>query len=1051
MPTKFDYLSPGIELREIDQSAIAAVPENDGLLLIGRAKKGPAMKPIKITSLANFQSVFGTPMDGVKRGDPWREGNTGGGGWAAYAAEAYLAAGVGPVKFIRLAGIEESEGDAGWSIDQNVFTEHGSTILHKDVEGTLGIFVAKNETITPVDAAFAIVNFVDDGAGTVDLPAHQEQFTVGYDDGNGNIATLTIEFFDSAGGTQTPTGNANEEIDFDSFTNPTTSATEFRDAVSALNATLQTNYNGLSVAAEGSYGLKFTQGEAGLLGNTATVISGINGGFTFDEGATVAFAGGTIVTPTSEGVLAAIVYTSGSNLLLEGTTRDGTSLTAPASATAVIPGSNGWSAKLTNGTSNQDFDFSFNFNTTPGDQNFIRNVLNTDATLFEGGWNNHKMFLGETFEYNVERLGTTDLVAWVAPINKSGLNFTDHRQPYTAAKSGWFIGSAASNYKRLFRFCALDEGSDFHKTHRVVIKNIARGTVTNPDGRFSVEIWRQGDTVPVEPFPNVTLNPSSPRYIGKIIGDLYQEWDPITGKNIVRGTYSNKSDLIRVEMASSGVNNTDIPLGFFGPAKINDLTIEGGDSDRNDSDYEWMWGADTLEGGLSTATVDGLYGVDVLSISWPTHALCTENTYGSNGTNYPTTATMGLAQKSQQGREDLADIGVLKADYDPHLAESAAFTQAAYVFSLEHMVEDQNGLWYFDPSTVGTASSATPFQDLLSAGVKQFAAPFFGGSDGVNIKVDNPFNEVQIEDGYAKYAIESAIEMVADYYTSRYDLIAIPGITNNAIISKLIAQTEGRGDALAIVDLKGIYQDAVDSGTTDATDGSVSLVISEVEGGTASSYAAAYYPNVRIADVSNGNESVLMAPPSVAAIGAIAKSEAVSQPWFAPAGFNRGGLAPLGGTGGANVVGTYEHLSKADRDALYDVNINPIARFPATGDTVIFGQKTLQPEATALDRINVRRMMIYLKKRIGGIADEFLFEQGVKATYDSFKGKIEPILLQVKNEFGITDYKVILDETTTTPDLQDRNIMYAKVYVKPAKAIEYVVIDFVVTQSGVEF
>jgi hypothetical protein len=194
-----------------------------------------------------------------------------------------------------------------------------------------------------------------------------------------------------------------------------------------------------------------------------------------------------------------------------------------------------------------------------------------------------------------------------------------------------------------------------------------------------------------------------------------------------------------------------------------------------------------------------------------------------------------------------------------------------------------------------------------------------------------------------------------------------------------------------------------------------------------------------------------MAPPSVAAIGAIAKSEAVSQPWFAPAGFNRGGLAPLGGAGGASVVGTYEHLSKADRDALYDVNINPIARFPATGDTVIFGQKTLQPEATALDRINVRRMMIYLKKCIGGIADEFLFEQGVKATYDSFKGKIEPILLQVKNEFGITDYKVILDETTTTPDLQDRNIMYAKVYVKPAKAIEYVVIDFVVTQSGVEF
>ena len=147
MPTKFDFLSPGIELREIDQSAVAAVPENDGLLLIGRAKKGPAMKPIKITSLSDFQAIFGTPMDGVKRGDPWREGNTGGGGWAAYAAEAYLAADIGPVKFIRLAGVEEdgagSGEKAGWSIDQNPHSSPFSG-TKDDVAGAIGIFVAED-------------------------------------------------------------------------------------------------------------------------------------------------------------------------------------------------------------------------------------------------------------------------------------------------------------------------------------------------------------------------------------------------------------------------------------------------------------------------------------------------------------------------------------------------------------------------------------------------------------------------------------------------------------------------------------------------------------------------------------------------------------------------------------------------------------------------------------------------------------------------------------------------------------------------------------------
>jgi hypothetical protein len=1048
MPTKFDYLSPGIELREIDQSAIAAVPENDGLLLIGRAKKGPAMKPIKITSLVDFQDIFGTPMDGVKRGDPWREGNTGGGGWAAYAAEVYLAAGVGPVKFIRLAGIQEdSQNPAGWDVDQMNLTT-GNTIAHNKVEGALGIFVAENAT--RVGSTFA------DATLTFTVETVTEAFEVG--------DTLEVQFINGLGNQDSyvftivaSNASGNLEIDLADVSDLSGTPKTGAQIAAVFAAKIDAHLSALSVTdfeisyTGGDDFINFTLQQKGTIGNNLAIFvtKAANAVLTSAPTAGAIFANGTDSTPI-DGVLAAIVYTSGSNLLLHGTGRDGTTNVTSGSAAAVLPGSNGWSATLHNGTNSEDFSFNFNFNTTPGDQNFIRNVLNTDATLFESGWNNHNMFLGETFEYNVERLGT-DLMAWVAPIKGSSLNFTNHHQPYTAAKSGWFIGSAASNYKRLFRFCALDEGSDFHKTHRVVIKNIARGTVTNPDGRFSVEIWRQGLSIPAETHPNVTLNPSSPRYIAKVIGDLYQEWDPSTGKNIVRGTYSNGSNLVRVEMASSGVNNTDIPLGFFGPAKISNLVIESTDQSQNDSsDRDWMWGANSLAGGSGTKTVLGLASGDTVTIKWPTHALATAGTYGSAGTDYPPTATMGLAQKSQQGREDFADIGVLKKDHDPHLAESASFTQAAYVFSLEHMVEDQTtNLWAFDDSSTPTV---TPFQDLLNAGVKQFAAPFFGGSDGVNIKVDNPFNEVQIEaNGYAKYAIESAIEMVADYYTSRYDLISIPGVTNEAIVSKLITQTEGRGDALAIIDLKGIYQDAIDSGTTDPTEGSVSQVIGQVEGGTASSYAAAYYPNVRIADASSGNGSVLMAPPSVAAIGAIAKSEAVSQPWFAPAGFNRGGLAPLGGAGGASVVGTYEHLSKADRDALYDVNINPIARFPATGDTVIFGQKTLQPEATALDRINVRRMMIYLKKRIGGIADEFLFEQGVKATYDSFKGKIEPILLQVKNEFGITDYKVILDETTTTPDLQDRNIMYAKVYVKPAKAIEYVVIDFVVTQSGVEF
>ena len=1035
MPTKFDFLSPGIELREIDQSAVAAVPENDGLLLIGRAKKGPAMKPIKITSLSDFQAIFGTPMDGVKRGDPWREGNTGGGGWAAYAAEAYLAANVGPVKFIRLAGVasEDAATDdnekAGWFVPTNDDSTLDTGIASEsDINGAIGIYVAEDKALIPDAAATATLVF-----DIADLPADStDSFTVQYWDGSA-IQTITINFYDGAGGEPDPGGYS---IDASATT---ATAAGFAGEVLALGISQ------LTVVASSTItdGVEFTQ-VAGLDGNSLTIAPA---GFVPDATSVLTFAGGTVITPTSNGVLAAIIYSSGSNVTLEGTARDGSSVTGFKTAHAFKPGTNGWSAQLDNGS--DQFAFTFNFESTS--QNFIRNVLSTDATQFSAGWNGHKIFLGESFENNVGRL-TPPLVAWTAGLKETGAtkNFTDHRVELTPAKSGWFIGSSASSYKTLFRLCALDEGSDFHKTHIVRIKDLRKATTVRPEASFTVEIARAGQRPAeyVEKFVNVTLNPDSPNYILKKIGNYYQYWDNATGKIKSEGEFTNQSNLVRVKLADGGVNKTDLPLGFLGPAEIDAATVTEADATKKNG---FIRGEQSLPNGGAGKLVEGLLTGDEITVSWPTHQLSVQNS-AANNANYAPSAIFGLSYEAQRGNEDFADIGILKANYDPHLLSTAPSTDAAYTFSLEHIIEDgSTGTYYLDTSSSPTVTAFDDAAGALALGIKQFAAPFFGGSDGVDIQIENPFNNTELATGYAKYSMESAISQVADYYTSRYDLISIPGVTNAAINSLLVRQTEERGDALAIIDMEGIYVSDIDNGNGEAV-GKVSTIVSTAEGGTvASSYAAAYYPNVRIADVSSGRGSVLMAPPSVAAIGAIAKSEALSQPWFAPAGFTRGGLAPLGGTGGANVVGTLEHLSKADRDDLYNVNINPIARFPATGDTVIFGQKTLQPTDTALDRINVRRMMIYLKKRIGGIADQFLFEQGVKATYDRFKATIEPILSQVQSEYGITEYKVVLDESTTTPDLQDRNIMYAKVFVKPARAIEYVVIDFVVTQSGVEF
>ena len=189
-------------------------------------------------------------------------------------------------------------------------------------------------------------------------------------------------------------------------------------------------------------------------------------------------------------------------------------------------------------------------------------------------------------------------------------------------------------------------------------------------------------------------------------------------------------------------------------------------------------------------------------------------------------------------------------------------------------------------------------------------------------------------------------------------------------------------------------------------------------------------------------------PPSVIAIGTFASSEARSELWFAPAGFTRGGLST--GAGGFPVLSTTERLRREDRDDLYEANINPIATFPSEG-IVIFGQKTLQITPSALDRINVRRLMIFLKKRISRIAASILFDQNVQTTWLRFKTEADKFLGSVQSRLGLTEFRVVLDESTTTADLIDRNILYAKIFLKPARAIEFIAIDFVITRTGASF
>ena len=299
------------------------------------------------------------------------------------------------------------------------------------------------------------------------------------------------------------------------------------------------------------------------------------------------------------------------------------------------------------------------------------------------------------------------------------------------------------------------------------------------------------------------------------------------------------------------------------------------------------------------------------------------------------------------------------------------------------------------------------------------------------------------------YSLNLAIDSIKDNEQVIANTLSVPGVTVKAITDKVISTCETRKDLLGIIDLEQAYVP-----TTEADSETYYIAKDTVNKAKLrklnSSYACAFHPWVQVSTNTGTASGKLWVPPSVAAVGAFARSTAQSELWFAPAGFTRGGLSPLGGVGGPRVVNIREALSSKDRDLLYKYNINPIASFPGEG-IVIFGQKTLQAFPSALDRINVRRLLIYLKHELSNISRRLLFEPNVQTTWNRFKSQADGVLSNVQANLGVTEYKIVLDETTTTADLIDRNILYAKIYIKPTRAIEYIVVDLIVTNTGAEF
>ena len=334
-----------------------------------------------------------------------------------------------------------------------------------------------------------------------------------------------------------------------------------------------------------------------------------------------------------------------------------------------------------------------------------------------------------------------------------------------------------------------------------------------------------------------------------------------------------------------------------------------------------------------------------------------------------------------------------------------------------------------DGLTVNTDASNNSYSASLPTA---HSGSFYNGGGQVGLGGDKYFGDISNTNTQglvgANYA--DAISMLENKDEYVFNIISAPGLiydfgNHKTQLDSIISLAETRGDCIAVVDLEQ-YGATVSNAVAAANT-------------VNSSYAAAYWPWLQTQSATGKNAWI---PASVVIPGVYAFTDNAAAPWFAPAGLTRGGIS--------NVIQAERKLTRTQRDTLYAANVNPIATFPGAGISV-FGQKTLQKKKSALDRVNVRRLLIDLKKFVGDVSRSLVFEQNTTITRNNFLTQVNPYLESVVQRQGLYAYRVVMDDTNNTADVIDRNQLIGQIFIQPAKTVEFIVLDFTIEPTGATF
>lgn len=563
--------------------------------------------------------------------------------------------------------------------------------------------------------------------------------------------------------------------------------------------------------------------------------------------------------------------------------------------------------------------------------------------------------------------------------------YTDYADSYSDAVTPWIVSRVIGNEVRnLFKVRTISDGDSANEEIKISIQNIDIDNYT-----FDLLVRRFDDTdktasqTTLERFSNLSLDETSNGYIARVIGTTDED-------------YPRQSSYITVEMAANLPQQT-VPGGFRGYG-IRDT-------------------------GISGATAPDLFY---------------KTTYFSGDSIFRTylgLSELGYTSQTQNQISFKNSIKTLEKDFFSYQGGVSSGQTTVDGFHLESTAP--TGF------TTGDKISMSAYTNAAGTRVDRNKLKFTlvpaGGFDGWNklYSYEDQYEEFTAAKVSNSNSFKAGIGTFANPEEVDINLFATPGIdfsNNFELINTALEMVEDRADSLYIMDAPRLTAGEV-KGTPEEV---VSIMDST---GIDSSYAATYWPWIQVIDA---NKNVFTyQPPTMGAVQAIALTDNVANPWFAPAGINRGLLGDF-----VNKVDV--KMNAGNRDTLYQGRINPIASFVQQG-IVIFGQKTLQRQSSSLDRINVRRLLLQVRRLVAAASLTLLFEQNDQTLRDQFLAKVEPILLNIQNQRGLNAFNVVVDDTLNTPETIDRNTLVGKIQLQPTPSVEFIDLTFQVLPTGASF